>query len=262
MVSAMGYVFDYKDSVAYDNWSRSRCNQLVARNQSRLLNNLLKPVSGDSIVDIGCGIGETLKDLTTHPGLQLTGIDPSPYMLDFARNTMGDKADFHRGFAEDLPFDDNSFNHACLITTLEYVVDPQKAIEEAARVAKDRLFICIMNRYAIGNMQRRLKGIFEKSIYNKAQFFSIWELKHIIRTVLGKVPVSWRSVDLFPSIVPSFIHRMEETKIVQKIPFGVYAGIVVTLKPIYRVRPLGLKLPIKQEQKFAETHYTVVKEKK
>ncbi len=257
----MGYIFDYKDSVAYDNWSRSRCSQLVARNQFHLLNNLLKPVPGDSIVDIGCGTGEALKELTTHSGLQLTGIDPSPYMLDFAHKTLGDKADLHRGFAEELPFDDNSFNHACLITTLEYVVNPQKAIEEAARVAKDRLFICIMNRYAINNMQKRLKGIFEESIFNKAQFFSIWELTDIIRTVVGEVPISWRTAGLFPSIAPSFINRIEETKIIQKIPFGTYAGIIVTLKPSYRLRPLGLKLPIKQEQKFAENHYTVVKEK-
>lgn len=257
----MGYVFDYKDSVAYDNWYNSRNNQFAARYQFGLLNNLLKPVAGDSIVDIGCGTGETLNNLVTIPGLQLTGIDPSPYMLDFARNKTGGKVDLHRGGAEDLPFDDNSFNHACLITTLEYAANPRKAVEEAARVAKDRLFICVMNRYAVVNMQRRLKGIFRESIYNKAQFFSIWELQSIIKTVLGDVPVSWRSVDFFPSISPSFLHKMETLKIVQKIPFGAYAVMVVTLKPSFRLRPLGLKLPLNREQKFAENHYTVVKEK-
>jgi ubiquinone/menaquinone biosynthesis C-methylase UbiE len=36
-----------------------------------------------------------------------------------------------------LPFDDNSFNHACLFTSLEFVDDPKKALAEAFRVAKD-----------------------------------------------------------------------------------------------------------------------------
>ena len=190
----MGHIFDYKDSVAYDTWYNSRYNRLAVMHQMQLLKCLLKPVAGDSVIDIGCGTGETLKNLTACPGLDLTGIDPSPYMLDFARKNLVDKVDLHRGVAENLPFEDNAFNHACLILTLEYAENPRKAVEEAARVAKDRLFIGVLNRYAILNMQRRVKGIFEKSIYNNAQFFSIWELKHIVRTVLGRVPVTWRTI--------------------------------------------------------------------
>lgn len=258
---AMGYVFDYKDSIAYEEWYGSRYNRIVNRHLFRQLKNLLKPVAGDSIVDVGCGSGGILEKLTSLPGLQLTGIDPSPYMLDFARAKTGHSVDLHRGFAEDLPFDDNSFNHACLITTLEYAANPQKAVEEAARVAKDRLFICVMNRYAVINMQRRLKGLFAESIYNKARFFSLWELKKIVRSVLGSVPVSWRTVELLPPVAPSLTHKMEEVKMIQKTPFGAYALMVVTLKPRYRVRPLGLKLPVTREQTFAENHYTVAKEK-
>lgn len=256
----MGYIFDYKDSLAYDNWYNSRSNKFIADYQLRLLSGLLKPTAVDSIVDIGCGTGETLHKLTAIPGLQLTGIDPSPYMLDFARDKTGSKVDLHRGGAEDLPFDDNAFNHACLITSLEYTSNPQKAVEEAARVAKDRLFICTMNRFAVINMRRRFQGIFQESIYNKAQFFSLWELKNIVRTVLGKVPVSWGTVDHFPAMAPSFTHKMEEMRLIQKIPFGAYTVMVVTLKPRYRVRPIGLKLPVAREQNFVENHYTVVKE--
>ncbi len=256
----MGYIFDYKDSVAYDTWYNSQYNRLAALHQNQLLNSLLKPASGDSILDIGCGTGETLKTFSVTPGLDLTGLDPSPYMLDFARKKIKDKAELHRGFAEDLPFDDNAFNHACLIITLEYAENPRKAVEEAARVAKDRLFIGVLNRYALINMQRRVKGIFEKSIYNNAQFFSIWELKHIVRTVLGRVPVSWRTVNLFPAVAAPIVNRIQETTIVQKIPFGTYAGMVVSLKPRYRVRPLALRLPAKGDQRLVQGQCTSIKE--
>ena len=257
----MGYIFDYKDSVAYDTWYNSQYNEHAVRHQRQLLNCLLKPSAGDSIIDIGCGTGETLKNLSLTPGLDLTGIDPSPYMLDFAKKKIKDKADLHRGFAEALPFDDNAFNHACLVITLEYAENPRKAVEEAARVAKDRLFIGVLNRYALINMQRRVKGIFEKSIYNNAQFFSIWELKHIVRTVLGRVPVSWRTVNLFPAVDASIVNRIQETTLVQKIPFGTYVGMVVTLKPRYRVRPLALRLPAKRDSQIIQGQCTSIKKK-
>ncbi len=248
----MGYVFDYKDSVAYDTWYNSHYNKMAAEHQAQLLETLLKPVSGESVVDIGCGTGETLKHLSSMAGLNLTGIDPSPYMLDVARKKVGARADLHRGVAEELPFDDNSFNHSCLVIALEYVDNPEKAIEEAARVAKDRLFIGVLNRFALTNMQRRVRGIFEESIYTNAQFFSVWELKQKIKDVLGKVPVSWRTVNLFPAAPASFANRIQEMSIAQRIPFGTYAGVVVTLKPRYRVRPLSLKLPGKRDSRLIQ----------
>lgn len=248
----MSYIFNYKDSLAYDAWYNSQYNKSAVYHQSQLLLNLLKPESGDSIIDIGCGTGETLKMLSARQGLQLTGLDPSPYMLDFACQKNGDRVDLHRGFAEDLPFDDNSFNHACLITTLEYVSDPQKAIEEAARVAKDRLFIAVMNSYAIISMQKKLKGVFEESMFRRAHLFSIWELKNIVKEIIGSVPLSWRTLTFFPLV---------SVPVVQKNPFGSYLAVLVTLEPKYRVRPLPLKFSQDTEQNFAESHYRIVEEK-
>lgn len=258
----MGYIFDYKDSVAYEKWYKIQCNKLVADHQARLLLNLLKPVPGDSIIDIGCGTGETLSYLISQNGLQLTGIDPSPYMLDFAREKISHKADLYRGFAEDLPFGDNSFNHACIITTLEFTDNPEKAIEEAARVAKDKLFIGALNKYAITGIKRRVAGIFEKTIYNRARFFSLWELKELIKSVLGDVPVSWRTIHLFPPDSGSIIHKLEKSTIIQKIPFGTFVGMVVTLIPRYRVLPLPLKYIKKGEPGIAGGQLTTINEKK
>ncbi len=79
-------------------------------------------------------------------GLDVTGLDASPHMLEFARKRLGVRAELRRGVAEDLPFDDNTFNVATLMTTLEFVEDSQKAIEEACRVTKDRIFLGVLNR--------------------------------------------------------------------------------------------------------------------
>jgi ubiquinone/menaquinone biosynthesis C-methylase UbiE len=206
---------------------------------------MLKPVRGDSIIDIGCGIGANLLSFV-EMGLQATGLDSSPYMLDIAAKNLGNRVDLHRGFAEDLPFDDNSFNYACLITTLEFVEDPQKALEEACRITKDKIFIGVLNRYSIKGIQRRIKGMFVKTVYNRGKFFSVWELKQIVRTVLGDVPISWRTTCQLPVIHGNIASRIEQLSLLQRCPFGAFAGMVVTLAPRFKTRPLPLRYKVER----------------
>jgi ubiquinone/menaquinone biosynthesis C-methylase UbiE len=195
---------------------------------------------GESVLDIGCGTGASFLTFL-EMDLLVTGLDPSTYMLDIASRNVGNRADLYRGYAEDLPFDDNSFNYACLFTTLEFVDDPQKALEEACRVAKDRIFIGVLNRYAIKGIQRRVKGVFTPSIFNHAKFFSVWELKQKIRKIVGNTPISWRTVCQLPSQSGKIATSLEHSKIIQRCPFGAFAGMVVTLVPKFRTRPLTMR---------------------
>jgi SAM-dependent methyltransferase len=236
----MGYVFDFTDSISFDRWLNEPRNRFAAEMETRLLVEMLDPRQGESVLDIGCGTGVNLRTFL-EMGLQVTGLDPSPYMLDIALRNVGKRVDFYRGFAEDLPFDDNSFNHACLVTTLEFVADPLKAIAEASRVAKDRIYIGVFNRYAIKSIQRRLQGIFTRTIFNQARFFSIWELKQMIRDILGDVPISWRSICQLPSASGNLSCKLEQSHLLQKTPFGAFVGMTVTLVPRFRTRPLAIK---------------------
>ncbi len=233
----MGYVFDFNDAIYHEEWLNDPKNRFAVDLEKRLMLNALKPVHGESILDIGCGTGTGLQTFLDK-GLQVTGIDPSPYMLDVASKNIGNRADLHRGFAEDLPFDDNSFNYACLMTTLEFVENPKKALEEACRVAKDKIFLGVLNRYAIKGVQRRIKGVFTRTIYNQACFFSIWELKGIIRSLLGDVPISWRTVLQFSASPGLITSKIEQFSLMQKCPFGAFIGMSVTPVPRFRTRPL------------------------
>jgi ubiquinone/menaquinone biosynthesis C-methylase UbiE len=236
----MGYVFDFNDAKAYERWYNNQRNRFEADLQNRLLLDMLKAGRGEAVLDIGCGTGESLRRFVDL-GLQATGLDPSPYMLDITLKKLGERVDLYRGFSEDLPFDDNSFNHAVLSTTLEFVDDPQKSVEEACRVAKDRVFIGVLNRYAIKGIQRRLKGMFTDSIYNHAKFYGVWELKKIVRHVLGQVPVSWRTVCQLPDPTGNFSQSLEQSRLVQRCPFGAYVGMVITLMPRLKTRPLAIR---------------------
>ncbi len=239
----MGYAFDFKDAIAYEQWFKKPESQIAFELEAQLMRTLLQPMRGESVLDIGCGTGACLLAFF-EMGLQVTGLDPSTYMLDIASQSVSNRADLYRGYAEDLPFDDNSFNYACLFTTLEFVDDPQKALEEACRVAKDRIFIGVLNRYAIKGVQRRVKGMFAPTIFNHAQFFSVWEIKQKIRKILGNTPISWRTVCQLPpqpGKTGKIATSLEQSKILQRCPFGAFAGMVVTLIPRLRTRPLTMR---------------------
>mgnify|MGYP000215223195 FL=1 len=246
----MGYVFDFQDAKRYDRWLLKGKNRLAADLESRLMMGMLDPAKGESVLDIGCGTGASSIPLL-EKGVDVTGIDPSPYMLDIMSETLGDRVCLYRGYAEDLPFDDNSFNHACLFAALEFVDDPERALEEAFRVAKDRVFIGVLNRYALTGIGRRVKGIFTPTIYNRATFFSVWEIKRMARNLLGPVPMHWRTVCQFPGPWGSWMKSIEGSGLVQRFPFGTFAGMVVTLVPRFRTRPLAIRYQPKKVGRIA-----------
>ncbi|MCW7753854.1 class I SAM-dependent methyltransferase [Desulfobotulus sp. H1] len=234
---------------------------LYTQQEARLFFDLLRPSPGDSILDIGCGCGDILESCI-HKGLDSTGLEPSPVMLDMAFERLSHRANLFRGYAEDLPFDDNSFNHASLFTTLEFVSDPRKAIEESFRVAKDRVFIGVLNRYAIKGLQRRIQGFFGRGIYAKARFFTLWELKTMVRELAGDVPVTWRSICLFPEPGKPVSCSPDTWPLAQRMPFGTFVGMVVTLKPRFRLRPLALPYPSESRYKESLTGFAAETQKK
>jgi ubiquinone/menaquinone biosynthesis C-methylase UbiE len=235
----MGYVFDYNAARQYDNWYQNPENRFVADLEDELVLRLLEPVRGERVLDIGCGTGRHLL-MFSELGLDITGLDASPHMLGIAQKKLGHRVELHEGLAEDLPFEDNSFDIATLITTLEFVDDTEKAFEEACRVAESRIFLGVLNRYAIKGIERRVRGILSESIYNRARFFSVWGLKRHVHEVLGKVPLRWGTVSHLPTSFRKYTQHLERWRFVQRWPFGCFIGMVVTLVPRYKT----LNVPI------------------
>ncbi len=236
----MGYVFDFKDAAAYEKRMSEAGFRAVMETESRLMLQMLTPAYGDSLLDIGCGIGASLQPFLGK-GIQLSGIDPSPYMLEVAKDRLGHRVDLHRGVAEELPFGDNAFNYSVLFLTLEFVDNPVKALEEACRVTKDRLFIGIINRYSFYAAQRRIYGLFSASVYNHARFFSIGKVRRLLFRLLGEVPFYWRTVLHIPGITGGLWNRIEGAHIFEKSPLGGFAGIMAVPIPHYRTTPIPLK---------------------
>lgn len=237
----MGYVFDFKEAAQYDAWFEQAGNRHCLDLEIRLILELMDLRPGQRILDIGCGTGTSLMPLLDK-GVSLTGVDPSPYMLDRARERLKNRVDLHQRPAEDLPFEDNAFDTALFFTSLEFTDRPAKAIEEACRVAKDRVVIGVLNRHAPINICRRCKGFVFPSIYTHARFFSIWELKKMLFSILGDVPVHWRTTLQFPFVRGKLVSAVENNRWVQKSFCGTFIGMRIKPVPKFRVRPLPLKV--------------------
>lgn len=85
------------------------------------------------ILEVGCGTGKWLRDLG-QIGCDIAGVDPSREMLELASTRM--TADLRQGFAEALPWTDESFDAVCFINSLHHIPNPEIALREAHRVLR------------------------------------------------------------------------------------------------------------------------------
>jgi ubiquinone/menaquinone biosynthesis C-methylase UbiE len=131
------------------------------------------PMTGRGL-EIGVGSGRFAAPL----GVQV-GVDPSPAMLEVAR-ARGIEA--VQGTAEALPFDDDSFDHALVVTTICFVDSPAQMLAQARRVLKPggRLVIGFIDRdSALG--QDYLAHQAESVFYREAKFHSADEVEQLLR---------------------------------------------------------------------------------
>ncbi len=91
------------------------------------------------VLDGGTGTG-LFAEAFAHRGLRVSGIDANPAMLPVARDFIP-AGDFREGAAEALPFSDGSFDLVFLGVVLHEADDPEKALQEALRVTRQRVGI-------------------------------------------------------------------------------------------------------------------------
>lgn len=86
------------------------------------------------VLDVGCGTGRFLSALPRQ--YERTGVDVSPGMLDFARRK---GLDVEQAGADNLPFDDASFDLVTTFAVLHHLIDPdlvRASLREMVRVTK------------------------------------------------------------------------------------------------------------------------------
>lgn len=211
-------------ATAPEDWRATpRGSYLDGRIKSLILD-LTAPRAGEHHLDIGCGAGENLC-LFRRKGCDVTGLDSSAALLDAARRGLQNRADLHQGQAEDLPFSDNEFDIVTLIASLEFMDDPGRAVAEAIRVCRGRVFIGAMNRLSAIGLQGRLPDLFQPPPGRKAKFLHLSGLNAMIRNQLQGVRTQWGSVIFLPWGWYGRGAGLEERIPVMNNPFGAFLGL-------------------------------------
>jgi len=166
-----------------------------------------------TILEVGCGTGHFTRWFT-ELGLQAVGLDPSHPMLDEVLSLSSPV--YLQGDALTLPFLSKSFDLVSLITTLEFLPDPLKALTEALRVARQGILLGVLNAESrLGREYKRKGG----PIWEVARFFTPCELRQMLRVVVAgeEVKVIWRTAlwPFWPGALP--------------LPWGGFIGMAVKL---------------------------------
>lgn len=164
----------------YEDWYAGKGRQADLSEKQLLAKLLADFPQARSVLEVGCGTGHFTRWLAEQKLLSV-GLDISEIMLAEARRRNG--VEYVHGDAQALPFGDQTWDLVALITTLEFVPDPDRAIAEALRVARQGLLLGVLNRWSVLTLRYRWSG---KPIWKSARFFTPCELKKLIRRIGGK----------------------------------------------------------------------------
>ncbi len=137
---------------------------------------------GTSVLDLGSGTGAAFDQLLNY---ETTAIDPDKKMLEL--NTFENKV---LGSAENLPFEDNSFDNVFCSFVWRNVSDANKALEEVHRVLKPG------GKFILLDMTRP-KNSFLK-ILHKIGTFKVLHLIGLLTFNLKEYRFLYKSLDFYP----------------------------------------------------------------
>jgi ubiquinone/menaquinone biosynthesis C-methylase UbiE len=124
-------------------------------------------LNSKNVLEIGCGTGHWTQFLSHH-GFEITALDTSDAMLEIAMKKNIKNAQFVKGSATELPFEDESIENIMSFATLGFIKNKEKAIKEMHRVLKKNGYILIgaLNKNSVWYEENK-----SNEIYKSANFF-------------------------------------------------------------------------------------------
>ncbi len=210
--------------------------------QKKLLQHVMSrwPRRGCSLLDVGCGVG-LMSGFLWQGGFDMSCLDKSPAMLEFARARLGHRASYHVGAAELLPFDDRAFDYVALLGVLEHLDDPLPALEEALRVAARGVVLGFANAFSCARLAERFGE--PLPLPHGEDRLGLRAFRALLRPLRGAAHLSFGSVLLGP---PSGWREGGLWGFVNSrrlpLPLGSYVALSAMHGPGLTLTPLPLRL--------------------
>jgi ubiquinone/menaquinone biosynthesis C-methylase UbiE len=134
-------------------------------------------VTGEKIIDVGCGEGITLEKLVKqYPGKHITGLDAEPENIAICQRH---QLPVRFGNVFDLPFENDSIDCVFFFEVIEHLDEPEKALREINRVLKPagRLILIFPNDRMF-MITRIMTGMIKEAFYDAGHVMQ-WTPKKI-----------------------------------------------------------------------------------
>lgn len=124
----------------FNRWAEAGRGEEMAEEHAAIAAGMLAQMTfqpNDKVLDLGCGAGWLSGILADKvPEGQVVGMDVADEIVRRARQRYAERVDlmFVIAGAEDIPWDDNFFNHAVSVESAYYWPDPAQAFREILRV--------------------------------------------------------------------------------------------------------------------------------
>jgi 2-polyprenyl-3-methyl-5-hydroxy-6-metoxy-1,4-benzoquinol methylase len=155
--------------------------RLIDRFYTRLFA-VVEPLGAGSLLDAGCGEGETLARLGPLLPPRTVAVDLSPEAVAFtAQRTPG--AEVSRQSVLELRFADSEFDLVLCLEVLEHLADPGAALAELSRVADRDLVLSVPHEpwFRLGSL---LRGKYVRRLGNHPEHVNHWNPRSL-RAFLG-----------------------------------------------------------------------------
>lgn len=164
----------------------------------RRLGEVVGALAPDSVLDAGCGEGETLVRLDSLPRRGTAAIDLSGGAVHHVRDRVP-WADASVADVTDLPFGDGSFDLVLCLEVLEHLPHPGAALDELARVSGGSVIVSVPHEpwFRIGNL---LRGKYARALGNHPAHVNHWN-RRTLRALLMSRFREVRLVGAFPWLI-------------------------------------------------------------
>ncbi|TDY02834.1 class I SAM-dependent methyltransferase [Thiohalophilus thiocyanatoxydans] len=204
----------------YDHWYHTSRGRWISDREFGLLRKLLNPTPGAGLLDVGCGTGHFTRRFH-QAGLAVTGLDPDPAMLAYARE-QSKGIDYFVGTAERLPFDDKQFDYGSAITSLCFVDNPVTALQELWRVSQHGVVLGLLNRHSLLYRQKAGRGAYAGARWDNRADVINW----LQQAGITSADTRFRSTIFFPGGGPTA--RVMERLIPGTILWGGFLAVHLT----------------------------------